>query len=269
MHLKLLLIAQLLAIANTKAWAFEDNQTLDDVQQPETTTTAEESATPLAAEGLQKANDGETLITMETALPDTTNPTTTLTTETTIAADKEENLSPPLPYHPLAYPQVEPYLPLRPSYNPLAYPQTHPYGYGFIYPQPNLRPEIKPAPGKSTETPSGAANYPDNPGYPYPNFSPYGLPYPQPGRLPFIPGFPPGIDYGKPVNSDKPKSDDSVDSEMNKEEKTKVAPQARKPTAEAPNFGYPPVYVVRRPFLASYPYPRNIGGFGSPYGYGR
>ncbi|XP_017858337.1 PREDICTED: lysine-rich arabinogalactan protein 19 [Drosophila arizonae] len=270
MHLKLLLIVQLLAIACTQARAYDDNQTLDDVQQPETTTiapepAAEENAKALAAEGLQKVNDGEALINMGTALPETTNPTTTITTAATIEAEKQENSSPPPPF-----PQREQYFPLRPPYNPLAYPQTHPYGYGFTYIQPNLSPELKPASGKPTETPSVAANYPDYPGYPYPNFpmlrppfSPYGSPYPQPGRLPSIPGFASGI------SADKPKSDAPDDSEMGKEEKTKVDPEAPKPFAEPPSFGYPPVYVVRRPLLPSYPFPRNIGGYGSPYGYGR
>lgn len=271
-----------MAIACTQAWAYDDDQTLDDVQQPETTTiapepAAEENATAPATEGLQKVNDNEALIKMATALPETTNPTTTITTATTIEAEKEEKLPPPTPtYHPLAYPQREEYFPLRAPYNPLAYPQTHPYGYGFTYPQPNLSPELKPASGKPTETPSGAANYPEYPGYPYPNFpvlrppfTPYGPPYPQPGRLPSIPGLAPVVGYGKPVSADKAKTDASDDSEMGKEEKAKAESEAPKPSAEPPNFGYPPVYVVRRPLVSSYPHPRIIGGYGSPYGYGR
>lgn len=249
-----------MAVTCVQIWAYDDKEALDDVHQLATTTVpepaVEEEATALPAEGLQGLGDGVALINKATALPETTNPSVettvpTTTATTTTEAQKETDLSP------------------FPTYQLPSYPQPHPYGYGFPFPHPNIGRELKPISERSTETPSTEASYAGYPGYPYPSFpilrppfSPYGSPpYPYPlGRSPYIPGFAPGLGDGAKPEKGKPVAPDASD--KGKENANEEAP---KPPVEPPSFGYPPVYLIPRRF----PYARNIGGYGAPYGYGR
>ncbi|XP_030555638.1 soluble scavenger receptor cysteine-rich domain-containing protein SSC5D [Drosophila novamexicana] len=266
MHIKLLLISQLLALSCTQSWANDnavhsDEETLDDVHLPHSTTTTlpelelDEKATARPDDGIKKLDESLAIINKGTALPETTiqpiestSPTTTTTTTTT-EPQKKAGLP---PMHPLAYP----------------HPYAHPYPYPYPYPYPH--PEPKATSESSTKPEPGVPSYQGYP-YPYPilrsPYSPYGAPvFHQPGRVPQYPGFARGLVYGNSDSDSAEKPAEADESPKSMEQSTEQGPKL---PAEHPSYGYPPVYVIqRRPLVPSYPYASPARGYGSPYGYG-
>ncbi|XP_064554168.1 MAGE-like protein 2 [Drosophila montana] len=276
MHIKLLLISQLLAFSCAQIWANDasvhtDEETLDDVHLPHPTTTTlpepelDEKATARPDNGINKLDEGLDVINKGTALPETTiqpiestSPTTTTTTTTT-EPQKKAGLP---PMQPQAYP----------------HPYGHPYPYPYPYPHPHPHPYPHPEPKATSESSMPEPGVPSYHGYPYPSYpilrppySPYGAPYGvfrQPGRVPQYPGFAPGLGYGNSDSdsAEKPKSAETDETPKSMEQSTEQGPKL---PAEHPSYGYPPVYVIqRRPLVPSYPYASPARGYGSPYGYG-
>ncbi|ALC40288.1 CG16772 [Drosophila busckii] len=304
MFIKLLLVSQLLLLSFSQLPAEPtdisvDEETLDDVHTelletstPALVTETEASATP--ADGLEAVDDALARNNIAKAEPESTTAasttSTTTTTTTTTAATTTTEQSKKLTPEPATqqYPQPYPHMHHYPrgygppgygfgsdgQYSPPSYPILRPYSpygphhfhQGFDYPQPAPqdaksaaeKPNAEDKPEGQPKTAEEATLRPPYSPSPYgPHFSPYGPP-PHFHRSNGYPSF--GFPQPSPQAADKPKTADSMNSS---EEPLKSAEEA------TPPFGYPPVYVVRRPYVSSYPYAGPARGYGAPFGYTR